>query len=95
MTILIPLLLDEPELEFGDGGKHIDPRIGLLRHGPLQPILGDKISIGVVGTAETVEGFERWIDRVKSRHCGQVGKATEPLSSVSGPRERQPVPVSV
>jgi hypothetical protein len=60
------LLLDEPELEFGDRGRHIDPRLGLLRHGPLQPILGDKISIGVIGTAETVEGFERWIDRVKA-----------------------------
>jgi hypothetical protein len=74
MTILTPLLLDEPELEFGDGGTHIDPRIGLLRHGPLQPILGDKISIGVIGTAETVEGFERWIDRLKSAIAGKSEK---------------------
>ena len=51
------LLLDEPELEFGDGGRHIDPRLGLLKYGPLQPILGDRISLGVIGTAETVEGI--------------------------------------
>lgn len=57
-------ILEEPELEFGDGGRDIDPRHGLLRHGPLQPILGDKISIGVVGTSETVEGFERWMERL-------------------------------
>jgi len=68
------LLLDEPELEFGDGGKHIDPRYGLLRHGPLQPMLGDKVSIGVIGTGETVEGFERWLDRVRSAIPGKSEK---------------------
>jgi len=68
------VLLEEPELEFGDGGKHLDPRIGLLRHGPLQPIVGDKISLGVIGTAETVEGFERWMDRLKSAIPGKSEK---------------------
>lgn len=68
------LLFDEPELEFGDGGKHIDPRLGLLKHGPLQPIVGDKISVGVIGTAETVEGFERWMDRLKSAIPGKSVK---------------------
>lgn len=68
------LLIDEPELEFGDGGRHIDPRLGLLDHGPLQPILGDKISIGVIGTAETVEGFERWMERVKTGISGKSVK---------------------
>jgi hypothetical protein len=67
-------LIDEPELEFGDGGRHIDPRLGLLRHGPLQPILGDKISIGVIGTAETVEGFERWMERAKIGIAGKSEK---------------------
>ena len=68
------LLLEEPELEFGDGGRHIDPRLGLLHHGPLQPILGDQISVGVIGTAETVEGFERWMDRLKSAIPGKSSK---------------------
>ncbi len=68
------LLLEEPLLEFGDGGKHIDPRLGLLRHGPLQPALGDKISLGIIGTAETVEGFERWMDRLKSAIPGKSEK---------------------
>jgi hypothetical protein len=68
------LLLDEPELEFGDGGMHIDPRLGLLNHGPLQPILGDKISIGVIGTAETVEGFERWLERARTGIAGNSAK---------------------
>ena len=67
-------LIDEPELEFGEGGREIDPRLGLLRHGPLQPILGDRISIGVIGTAETVEGFERWMERVKLGISGKSEK---------------------
>ncbi|WP_425403540.1 argonaute/piwi family protein [Hwanghaeella sp.] len=67
-------LIAEPELEFGDGGKHVDPRIGLHRHGPLQPILGDRISIGVIGTAETVDGFEQFLERLKS---GIEGKSTK------------------
>lgn len=68
------LLLDEPELEFGDGGRHIDPRMGLMRHGPLQPFPGDKIKIGVIGTGDTVEGFERWVDRLKSALPGASSK---------------------
>src|SRR5947209_6180967 len=74
MNIINPILLEEPALEFGDGGTHIDPRIGLLQHDPLQPIVGDKISIGVIGTAETVEGFERWMDRLKAAIPGKSEK---------------------
>ena len=58
-------LLDEPVLEFGDQGFHIDPRLGLARNGPLQPMPGDRVSIGVIGTAETVEGFEQWMDQAQ------------------------------
>ena len=27
--------LVEPELEFGNGGQHIDVRFGIMQHGPL------------------------------------------------------------
>lgn len=68
------ILLPEPKLEFGQGGQHIDPRHGLFRYGPLQPMPGDQVSIGVIGTAETVEGFEHWIERVKSAIPGKSEK---------------------
>ena len=58
--------LPEPELEFGDRGFHVDPRYGLCQHGPLQPMPGDRVSIGVIGTAETYEGFEAWMERLTS-----------------------------
>jgi len=54
--------IQEPNLEFGAGGLFIDPRVGLMRHGPLQPKPGELIRIGVIGTAETVEGFSKYID---------------------------------
>jgi hypothetical protein len=29
-------VLPEPLLEFGDAGRHVDPRVGLIEYGPLQ-----------------------------------------------------------
>ena len=55
--------LPEPDLEFGDGGRHIDPRYGLMTHGPLQPKLGDVIRIGVIGTSDTVDGVASFMER--------------------------------
>lgn len=57
------LCIPEPDLEFGDGGLFIDPRVGLMRHGPLQPKPGDLIRIGVVGTSDTVDGFAGYLNR--------------------------------
>ncbi len=28
-------LIPEPPLEFADGGRHLDPRFGVLQYGPL------------------------------------------------------------
>lgn len=55
--------IPEPDLEFGDGGLFLDPRVGLMRHGPLQPKPGDLIRIGVVGTSDTIDGFSKYIER--------------------------------
>ncbi|WCP14062.1 hypothetical protein sphantq_02504 [Sphingobium sp. AntQ-1] len=54
--------IPEPDLEFGEGGLFIDPRVGLMRYGPLQPKPGELIRIGVIGTTDTVEGFSRYVD---------------------------------
>jgi len=50
-------VFDEPMLEFGDGGQHFDPRLGLREHGPLQPRSGNLVRVGVLGTEDTVGGF--------------------------------------
>jgi hypothetical protein len=58
-------LLDEPELEFG-AGRHIDIRFGLRNYGPLDfasPLAPREIPVGIVGTAQTIEGVREWLDR--------------------------------
>ena len=56
-------VLSEPLLEFGDAGRHVDPRFGLIEHGPLQPTTGDRVRVGVIGAAEAVDGFSEFIER--------------------------------
>lgn len=71
-------VLPEPLLEFGDSGRHLDPRVGLIEHGPLQPMPGDKVTIGVVGTAETADGFAHFMERSR---VGIEGKKS-PLTNL-------------
>lgn len=54
-------VFDEPLLEFGDGGQHLDPRQGLREFGPLQPTSGDVVRVGVIGTEDTVAGFSEFL----------------------------------
>jgi hypothetical protein len=58
-------ILEEPLLEFGGNGREIDIRLGLMRHGPLEPERASKVRLGIIGTAETTEGFARFLDRCK------------------------------
>ena len=44
--------LDEPELEFGHGGRHVDIRFGLMSFGPLDigsPRRPQDISVAIIG----------------------------------------------
>lgn len=59
-------ILPEPELEFGDGHHHLDPRLGLQEAGPLQVHLGEVIKVGVVGTAKTVEDARSFLQAASS-----------------------------
>ena len=63
--IFCPDILEEPLLEFGGNGREIDIRLGLIRHGPLEPERTAKVRLGIIGTAETTEGFARFLDRCK------------------------------
>ena len=61
-------ILDEPELEFGGGQRHVDPRFGISAYGPAD--LGDKdaptkIRLGLVGSREQIDGIRRWIERCR------------------------------
>jgi hypothetical protein len=61
--------IDEPELEFGGAGRHIDIRHGLTEHGPLDRGLASApqtVRVGVVGAAQDVERVRAWIDRCRA-----------------------------
>lgn len=58
--------VNEPPLEFGGGLRHPDIRFGLMDYGPFDTAMEGapkRIRLGIVGSAETVEGTARWIER--------------------------------
>ena len=57
------LFVNEPDLEFGGGGRHIDIRFGIMEHGPLDRARGTaprRIRVGLVGSADTIAGTLGW-----------------------------------
>ena len=61
-------ILDEPDLEFGGGQRHVDPRFGIRTYGPADvglDIAPTGIRLGLVGPREYLDGVRRWIDRCR------------------------------
>lgn len=58
--------LEEPELEFGYGGRHQEQRAGLLLHGPADVEFASRPStmrIGLVGQAKELDELQAWLQR--------------------------------
>jgi hypothetical protein len=71
-------VLEEPPLEFHDGGRHIDPRHGIGNYGPadLASEALRSIRVGIVGTRAAIDGLKGWLE-----HCREP---IEPKSSRLG-----------
>jgi hypothetical protein len=57
--------IEEPELEFCNGGRHVDIRHGMLIHKPFDhgsSSAPKEIKLGVIGTSETVNSLQLWIE---------------------------------
>jgi hypothetical protein len=68
--------LEEPNLEFG-AGRHVDIRFGIMNYGPLDfesPVAPKQINLGIVGTAETVDGVRQWLDKCRNGIPGKPNK---------------------
>jgi hypothetical protein len=49
-------VLNEPELEFGGAGRHVDPRFGISNYGPAdldEPERRRPIRVGLIGPADS------------------------------------------
>jgi hypothetical protein len=59
-------ILEEPELEFGGSNRHLDIRFGIRDYGPFDlqsPRAPKELRVGLIGTAETVEGTKAWMEK--------------------------------
>jgi hypothetical protein len=75
-------VIEEPELEFGAGGRHIDPRFGVANFGPVDAgseFAPDRIRVGLIGPQKAVEGIRSWLQHCRepikakpARHAGQA-----------------------
>jgi hypothetical protein len=70
-------VLDEPELEFRAGNRHVDPRYGVANFGPADAddeTAQRKITVGLVGPADGVDGVRRWLERCRSPIAGKKAR---------------------
>lgn len=60
-------ILNEPELEFSGGTRHIDPRHGVADYGPADATNTHvrTIRAGIVGSRENIDGLKRWLDKCR------------------------------
>src|SRR5690348_1497425 len=63
-------VLPEPQLQFGDSRRAVDPRIGIGLYGPFDSsdlARNAGIRLGVIGTGHCIELFQQWVERCRSR----------------------------
>jgi hypothetical protein len=76
-------ILDEPELEFARGSRHIDPRQGITIYGPADTTdTARLVRIGIVGPQTHIDGVKQWLDRCREPIAGkpsQLGHLHQPF----------------
>ena len=83
----------EPELEFGNGGTHVDMRYGMTQHGPLD--LGEtssprQLRVGLIGTEETIASIRQWLDRCRGGIAAKQSKLSNLFPPFPGFSESSP-----
>ena len=60
-------VIEEPNLEFAAGARHVDPRHGIADYGPADAAntAVRTIRAGIVGTPAAIQGLRRWLDRCR------------------------------
>ncbi|HWT94840.1 MAG TPA: hypothetical protein VN238_17720 [Solirubrobacteraceae bacterium] len=66
-------VLPEPQLEFAGGGRHVDPRFGVVAYGPADleaPGAPRQINVGIVGTQAHIDALEQWLTSLREPIAG-------------------------
>lgn len=61
--------IEEPELEFGGGMRHVDVRFGLIDNGPFDTALETRpseVRVAIIGSAETLDLAVSWLERCQA-----------------------------
>ena len=61
--------IEEPELEFGGGMRHVDVRFGLIDNGPFDAGLETRpseVRVAIIGSAETLDLAATWLERCQA-----------------------------
>jgi hypothetical protein len=71
-------VLDEPDLEFHHGARHTDPRHGITNYGPadVEDGAARTIRVGVIGSAASIDGLRRWLDRCRQPIAAKDSRLT-------------------
>jgi len=73
------LFVEEPLLTFGEGKSYIDPKMGLLAYGPCmfktRRVISSSIRLGIIGTRETINLAQHWINRCHGEIQGKTNDA--------------------
>ena len=78
--------LEEPELEFGSGGRHVDIRFGLAAHGPLDGGMSSApgtIRVGLIGTQDG-QGIRAWLEKCERGIAAKVSPLPNLFPSFPG-----------
>lgn len=78
----------EPALLVGDSERAADPKTGIAAHGPFRST-GDsalaQIRVGIIGTGETIQNAQRWLDRCRRHIHPQADAEADPYLFPSFP----------
>jgi hypothetical protein len=79
--------IPEPKLTFAGGKLWEDPKSGLLQFGPASLDHGPRttIRVGVIGTADTIQGLRSWIERARLPIAAGLNSKKKPYDPVLFP----------
>lgn len=80
--------IPEPKLVFANGYKCEDPKTGIALYGPAAISQGARgtIRIGIIGTGETIQMLNRFLDRARGEIVAGLNSRKQPYDAILSPK---------